>query len=135
MTFGETMGLMVPAGQQHAIQSAAHFRKSFGGAESNVAIGIVRLGHRAGWFGSLGDEPFGHYIYKAIRGEGVDVSQVQFSQSAPTGLMFRQQTFEGTSVYYYRSNSAASHFSVADLNETYMQKAKILHVTGITPAL
>lgn len=135
VTFGESMGLMFPAGGQAGIESAPQFQKGFGGAESNVAIGIARLGHRAGWFGRLGDDPFGRYIYKSIRGEGVDVSRVELSKTAPTGLMLREQTWQGTSVYYYRRGSAASEYQAAHLDEPYIRQAKVLHITGITPAL
>ena len=38
-------------------------------------------------------------------------------------------------VYYYRKGSAASLLKPEDLDEAYMAHAKVLHVTGITPAL
>lgn len=38
-------------------------------------------------------------------------------------------------VYYYRKNSAASSLSPEDIDEEYIKQAKILHITGITPAL
>jgi sugar/nucleoside kinase (ribokinase family) len=38
-------------------------------------------------------------------------------------------------VYYYRKDSAASLIEPSDLNEQYIAQAKILHITGITPAL
>jgi 2-dehydro-3-deoxygluconokinase len=36
---------------------------------------------------------------------------------------------------YYRRGSAASHLSPDDLDEQYVQSARFLHLTGITPAL
>ena len=53
VTLGETMALMRPAG----IGSLAHesdFRLGIGGAESNVAIGVARLGGSAAWIGRVG---------------------------------------------------------------------------------
>ncbi|MFC7393151.1 sugar kinase [Scopulibacillus cellulosilyticus] len=134
ITFGESMGLFMPTGQK-GIANSSQFEKSFGGAETNLAIGISRLGHQVGWFGHLGDEPIGHYIFKVLRGEGIDVSEVKFHEDANTGFMIREFISGKSSVYYYRKNSAASLMKPEDLNESYIKNAKILHVTGITPAL
>lgn len=134
ITFGESMALMMPVGTK-GIEYSATFDKSFGGAESNFAIGIARLGHRSGWFGRLGKDPLGLMIKKRIQGEGVDVSRVELATEAPTGLMFREVVSGRSSVYYYRKNSAASLMRPEHLDEEYIKQAKILHVTGITAAL
>lgn len=135
VTFGETMALLMPAKNGQGLEYASELHRSFGGAESNVAIGISRLGVSAGWFGRLGDDPLGRMIYKKIRGEGVDVSGATLTKEAPTGLMMREALMGRTSVYYYRKNSAASLMRPLHLDEAYIAQAKILHVTGITPAL
>ncbi len=75
-------------------------------------------------------------MLKTIRGEGVDVSSCQFTNEAPTGLLFKEQLSpEDLNVYYYRQNSAASLMKPEQLNLEYISQAKVLHVTGITPAL
>ncbi|MEF3313568.1 sugar kinase [Paenibacillus sp. GYB004] len=134
VTFGETMGLMMPTGVK-GIEYSAQFEKSLAGAESNVAIGIARLGHTVGWFGHLGADPLGQYGLKLIRGEGVDVSRAQLTEGAPTGLIIREVVNGRSSVYYYRKHSAASLMQPVHLDEAYIAGAKLLHVTGITPAL
>ncbi|WP_343225211.1 sugar kinase [Paenibacillus sp. EZ-K15] len=51
-------------------------------------------------------------------------------------MFFKERRSGGkTQVYYYRQGSAASLMTKEDLNESYLAQAKILHVTGITPAL
>lgn len=134
VTFGESMGLFT-AQDTRGLEYASTLHKSFGGAESNVAIGVARLGRRAGWFGALGRDPIGTMIHKSIRGEGVDVSRAVFNGEAPTGLMIRENTAGKSSVYYYRKNSAASLLRPEQLDAAYIQSAKILHVTGITAAI
>lgn len=134
VTFGETMALMLPTGSK-GIEYSPHLATSFGGAESNVAIGLARLGHQVGWFGRLGSDPLGRMILKKIRGEGVDVSKAVLADDAPTGLMFREVISGKTSVYYYRHQSAASRMEPSHIDRDYIAKASILHVTGITPAL
>ncbi|UJF36478.1 sugar kinase [Paenibacillus hexagrammi] len=134
VTFGETMALLMPTSGK-GLEYSSQLDSLFGGAESNVAIGAARLGARVGWFGRLGKDPLGRMILKRIRGEGVDVSRAELTAEAPTGLMMREVLMGKTSVYYYRKNSAASRMTPEHLDEAYIAQAKILHVTGITPAL
>jgi 2-dehydro-3-deoxygluconokinase len=133
-TFGETMALMMPESDR-GIEHVGRFVSSFAGAESNVAIGLARLGHRVGWFGRLGNDPFGRMALKGIRGEGVDVSKAVLADDGPTGLMFKETLRGRTSVFYYRKLSAASSMKPHHLDENYIKQAKILHVTGITAAI
>lgn len=134
VTFGESMGLLT-AEDSRGLEYAAQLRKSFGGAESNLAIGIARLGHSVGWCGRLGNDPLGTMIQKAIRGEGVDVSRSQLADGEPTGLMLRENVSGKASVHYYRRLSAASNMKPEHLDEQYIAGARILHVTGITAAI
>ncbi|ANE48374.1 2-dehydro-3-deoxygluconokinase [Paenibacillus swuensis] len=134
ITFGESMGLFYPEGTR-GLGQGGPLAQSFGGAESNVAIGLARLGCRPGWFSLLGDDPVGTGIHQALRGEGVDVSRVRFTNEAPTGLMLRESLRGKLSVYYYRAGSAASLLKASDIDADYIASASILHITGITPAL
>lgn len=72
------------------MRNATQFTKKIGGAESNVAIGLARLGHHAGWISKLGDDEFGKVIFAFLKGETVDVSKVAFDQEAPTGIYFKE---------------------------------------------
>lgn len=135
ITIGESMVMMV-ADQSESLQFVTNYTRKIAGAESNVAIGLARMGHSAGWISALGDDPFGRYIRNTIRGEGVDTSQVSFSEEHQTGLLVKELNEAGDpKVYYYRKNSAASRISPAILADEYFAEAKILHITGIFPAL
>ncbi|MEC5186919.1 sugar kinase [Geobacillus thermodenitrificans] len=135
VTFGETMVLLTSE-PMTPLEYSSHFYKQIGGAESNVAIGLQRLGHSVGWFSKLGNDPFGRYIHKFVRGEGVDTSRCIYTDEAPTGIFFKEKrSSTDIKVYYYRKQSAASLLSPDDLDEGYIGRAKFLHLTGITPAL
>lgn len=135
VTFGETMVLFTPA-RMLPLEYEHQYYKQMAGAESNVAIGVSRLGHSAGWFSKLGDDPFGGFIFKSLKGEGVDNSRCTFTEEAPTGLYFKEKrNASDVRIYYYRKHSAASLLNLEDLDEDYIKKARILHLTGITPAL
>lgn len=135
VTFGESM-VLFSADQNLPLEYVHQFNKQMAGAESNVAIGLAKLGHKVGWFSKLGHDPFGRYIHQFIRGQGVDTSRCIFTDEAPTAVFFKERRSPGqTQVYYYRSHSAASLMKAEELDEAYLTQAKILHVTGITPAL
>ena len=135
VTFGETMALLyaqptVPLGQ------ATAFTRSIAGAESNVAIGLARLGHEVGWFGRVGADALGTAVLAALRTDSVDVSRARVDESAPTGLLIRDSHPQRRiSVLYYRDGSAGSRLAPEDVHEEYVASARMLHVTGITPAL
>ncbi len=135
ITFGESMVLFSP-GDKGPLRHVHSFTKSIAGAESNVAIALSRLGHNVGWFSKVGNDEFGRYLEFIIRGEGVDVSRIIVDKEHQTGLLFKE-LFEhvNPNVYYYRKNSAASFLQPADIDADYIRSAKILHITGITPAI
>jgi 2-dehydro-3-deoxygluconokinase len=135
ITLGETLTLLSPEADG-PLRYVERFQRRAAGAESNVAIGVARLGHTAGWISRLGDDEFGRYILASLRGEGVDVSQVRLDPDHPTAVMFRERGLLGrVNIIYYRHGSAASHLAPGDLDPAYFQGARILHLTGITPAL
>ncbi|SFO93199.1 sugar kinase [Salibacterium halotolerans] len=135
VTIGETMALFTPD-QKGLMRYAPSYSRKFGGAESNMAIGLSRLGHQAGWISRVGDDELGKAMLHFIRGEGVDTSHVTYDTEAPTGLYFKEFRKAGDiRVQYYRKGSAASRLSTADIDENYIKQADYLHISGITPAL
>lgn len=135
VTIGETMVLFNSL-KPGPLRYAGQFEKTVGGAESNVAIGLAKLGHRVSWVSRLGDDEFGYYVRNFIRGEGVDTSYVTFDAARPTAVFFKEQhKGQESKVYYYRTGSAASGMAPEHLDERLMAQTKFLHLTGITPAL
>ncbi len=135
VTIGETMAVFTPA-SRGKLRYVHDFNLKIAGAESNLAIGLQKLGYSAGWISKLGDDEFGQLIIQTLRGEGVDLSNISIDPARPTGMMIKEFTgLDETNVYYYRTNSAASSISPDDIDEKYVKKSKIVHITGITPLL
>jgi 2-dehydro-3-deoxygluconokinase len=112
------------------------FERKVGGAELNVAIGCARLGLKAGWISRLGNDEFGRYIKHFVQGEGIDLSEVRLMDGYPTSLNFKEIMEDGSSrTFYYRANSPTSTMGPDDLNEEYFKQAKLLHITGVFPAI
>ncbi|MFD5037253.1 sugar kinase [Streptomyces sp. NPDC058378] len=133
LTFGETM---LAAQLPGTLAVGAQARTTVAGAESNVAIGLARLGHHAVWAGLVGDDEPGRLVLRTLRGEGVDITRAGTHATAPTGAMLRERRVADLArVHYWRSHSAASLLTPADLASALGDGARILHLTGITCAL
>jgi 2-dehydro-3-deoxygluconokinase len=134
ITAGETMVLGVPP-RPGRLRHASSLELKIGGAESNLAIALSRLGLSAGWAGFLGDDEPGQLVLDRIRAEGVNTSQVRRIKERPTGLYLREQIGTDVRVYYYRLGSAASTIQRDAFDADYFSGARFVHLTGITPAL
>lgn len=134
VTFGETMALFAPASIGR-LSNGTELTLGIGGAESNLAIGLSRLGVDVTWIGRVGADPLGDLVTREVRAEGVDVRAI-VDQDARTGLMVKERRVSGASrVLYYRAGSAGSRLQPDDIEPSLISGAQILHVTGITPAL
>ena len=112
ITIGETMAAFTPD-SVGALRYVQNFGIRTAGAESNVAVGLAKLGLEAAWVSRLGTDEFGCFIRNQLRAEGVDCSRV----------------------IYYRENSAASHLCPEDVTPALLDGVKVLHMSGITPVL
>jgi 2-dehydro-3-deoxygluconokinase len=134
VTLGETMGLL-RAASIGSLEHVSDFQLHIGGAESNVAIGVARLGRPAVWMGRVGDDGVGRRVLRELRAEGVTAGAV-VDPEARTGLMLKETPTSGrTRVSYYRAGSAGSRIGIDDLDFDAIESAGVLHVTGITLAL
>jgi 2-dehydro-3-deoxygluconokinase len=127
VALGETMLSVVAVDEP--LERASRFHVTHGGAESNVCVGLARLGLRAAWVSALGGDPTGDRVAAALEAEGVDLRWVRRDPARQTGLMLRDTC--GT-VRYYRAGSAASALTPSDLEGVPVEAARAAFVTGIT---
>ena len=134
--FGEAMLLLV-ADQPGPIENATAFHKRTAGAETNVAIGLARLGFKVGWASRLGADTMGRALLAAMQGEGIDCSHVTTDATQRTGFQFKGRVTDGSDppVEYHRKGSAASHMGPADVDEAWLRSARHLHATGVFAAI
>ncbi|WP_229698201.1 sugar kinase [Wenjunlia tyrosinilytica] len=111
------------------------FHRGIGGAESNVACYLARLGHRVRWISRVGADGFGDRILQEMAAAGVDVGEVQRDAARPTGVYFKERLDGHTAVTYYRGGSAASAMSADLVGREKAWSGRVLHLSGITAAL
>jgi 2-dehydro-3-deoxygluconokinase len=136
VTFGEAMMLLV-ADQPGPLERAQAFYKRTAGAETNVAIGLARLGLQVGWCSRLGTDSMGRYLLQSMVAEGVDCSRVVSDATQRTGFMIKGRVEGGgdPEVEYHRKGSAASLFQPEDIDVAWLVGCRHLHSTGIFAAL
>jgi 2-dehydro-3-deoxygluconokinase len=134
LCLGETMVMVTPA-PGGRLDAESSFALRAGGAESNVAMYLAELCHRAAWLSRVGGDPLGALLLSEVAATGVDTSLVEVAAGEPTGVYFKDPAPRGTSVYYYRRGSAASAMSPEFLRRRGPESAAVVHTSGITPAL
>ena len=136
VTLGEAMAMMV-AGSPGPLAQVETFHKRTAGAETNVAIGLARLGLKVGWGSRLGQDSMGRYLLDSLRSEGVDCSHVPLVAGERTGMVFKGRVMDGSDppVEYYRAGSAASRMQPDDVDRDWLLSARHLHATGVFAAV
>jgi 2-dehydro-3-deoxygluconokinase len=133
LTLGETM---VALRTDSMLRLGGTLRMSIAGAESNVAIGLARLGHQVSYVSRMGDDELGEFALRTLRAEGVGIDEVVVQPGGATGMILFDVGPGGRRrVHYRRSDSAAGNLSPDDMAVALQRGARILHVSGITPAL
>lgn len=136
ITVGESMlRFSVPAGD--LLLDSPGFEVQIAGAESNVAIGVARMGHKARWLSRLTNNVLGKRIVHQLAGYGVDCSGVIWTSEDRIGTYYLEfgATPRPTTVTYDRAHSSASKMTATTFELEQIAQAKILHLTGITAAL
>jgi 2-dehydro-3-deoxygluconokinase len=134
--FGEAMLLLV-ADRPGPIENAASFHKRTAGAETNVAIGLSRLGLKVGWASRLGADSMARSLLATMQAEGIDCSHVICDAGRRTGFQFKGRVVDGSDppVEYHRTGSAASSMTPADVDAAWLRSARHLHATGVFAAI
>lgn len=138
VTLGETMLRLTPPHLQR-LEQARHLDIEVGGTESNVAVGLARLGLKVLWLSRLTANPLGRLIVHTIAGQGVDTSRVVWTADDRVGLLFFEEGRppRASQVIYDRRQSAISQMRPEELPADLFHPdgARLLHLTGITLAL
>ncbi len=115
------------------LAEAPGFKKAAGGAPANVAVGVARLGYRAGFLGQVGDDDFGHFLAHTLTESGVDAKGLRFSAEARTALAFVSLRADGERNFmFFRHPSADMLWRPEDVDATYAAGTRIFHYGSIS---
>jgi len=133
---GEAMVRLAPSAGE-TLESAAVFTVHVGGAEANVCADLAYLGVATAWISRLPANPLGRRVAEAVRAAGVDTDGVLWAPEGSAGLMFLQPGAapRAGEVLYYRRQSAFASIDPDAVAWSRLDGARVVHLTGITPAL
>lgn len=131
LTIGDALVTMNPV-TKGPLRFVSHFERKAGGAELNFAIGVSRLGIDCKWISRLGADEFGRAIFNFARGEGIDMSSVEFTDKYPTSLNFKQINEDGSgSTFYYRHPSPVLTMTEDIISDDLFIDVDLVHITGV----
>jgi 2-dehydro-3-deoxygluconokinase len=127
--------LSVPSGKR--LENASRFDVFPAGAEANVITLLSRLERRTCWFGALPDNPLGRLAANALRVAGVNANGILWKESGRLGTYYVEfgEAPRGIQVTYDRAHSCATQLQASEINWDLLLDTRLLHLTGITPAL
>src|SRR5512143_2184040 len=135
-TLGELMlRLSVRSGDR--LETTDHLDVHPAGAEANVATLLARLGRKISWIGALPNNPLGRLAANALRVAGVDTSSIIQRENGRIGTYYVEfgELPRGIQVTYDRACSCATELHVNEIDWESLLDTRLLHLTGITPAL
>lgn len=135
-TFGEAMlRLSVPIGER--LETAESFDVHVAGSEANVAAGLAGLGRRVAWWSRLPDGPLGRRVIRELTAAGVDCSRITLEPEGRLGVYFVELAPppRAVRVVYDRAGSLASTITAEQIPWDLVERVRLVHVSGITPAL
>lgn len=108
-----------------------------GGAEANVGAGLASLGHSVTMLTRLPSSPLGDKARAALGAAGIDTTHIGRA-AGRMGLYFLESGagLRPSSITYDRAGSVFANSAPGDFDFTSaLEGARLLHLSGITPAL
>jgi 2-dehydro-3-deoxygluconokinase len=137
VSFGETMlRLSPPSGVR--LEEASTLHVYVAGTESNTLACLSRLHLRTIWVSALPLTPLGKHVESELRRHGVNTEHVVWMGSnTRLGIFYAEEAPNplGLQVYYDRAHSTCALIDPEAVDLSVVDSARMLHLTGITPAL
>lgn len=115
------------------LEDVGSFVKAVGGSPTNTAIGMARLGLRAGLITRVGDEHMGRFIREQLVREGVEVQGVHTDPARFTALaVLGVCDEESFPLLFYRTDCADAALDESDIDPDYILSARAVVVSGTT---
>jgi 2-dehydro-3-deoxygluconokinase len=133
---GEVMiRLSVPVGER--LDRAQPLALHPGGAEANLVGALACVGRRCAWVSGLPNNPLGKLVENHLWLSRVDTAGIVWSEQGRVGTYYLEFATppRPTQVYYDRADSCAARLRPEQINWDYLLNTRLLHLTGITPAL
>ena len=136
VTLGEVLlRLSIPSPGR--FETARQLDVQIGGAEANVAATCARLGLRTALISALPANAWGDRVRRELASHGLDCAGVRMREDARLGVYFLEYAAppRPIRVLYDRRDSAFARLTVDEVDWEPLRRARLVHLSGITPAL
>ena len=136
VALGEIMLRLSTENNNRFIQSSG-FRADYGGGEANVAVSLANFGIESEYVTKLPNNPLSDSIFRYLKSNGVETKNIVLGgERLGTYYLEVGTSIRASSVIYDRKYSSFSTLNYDELQiENILKDCKILHLSGITPAL
>jgi 2-dehydro-3-deoxygluconokinase len=127
--------LSVPSGER--LENTNHLDVYPAGTEANVLSLLSRLERKTYWAGALPQNSLGRLAGNALRTAGVDISGILWNEGGRLGTYYVEfgAPPRGIQVTYDRAHSCMAQIKPDEIDWDALFDTRLLHLTGITPAL
>ncbi|MDP2720322.1 MAG: carbohydrate kinase family protein [Dehalococcoidia bacterium] len=107
------------------------YQKYPGGSAANTIYALARLGARAGFSGTVGDDDEGRLLVQSLRSAGVNTDSVAVKKGAATGTVLAVSDKSGHRALYV-SPGANNLLTKTDVEMRYLNEASVVHFSSFT---
>lgn len=129
LVIGEAIVDFVPL-HRGPLRETEGFELHSGGAPANVAIGVSRLGGRAGLVSAVGDDEFGAFLLGALAREAVDTRSVHRVEGARTALCFITLDRHGERSFLHRGGDPILRLAPEHIDPAAVAGARVVKFSG-----
>lgn len=133
VSIGEILIDFVGSPKGRPLAEATDFRRAAGGGPANVAVGVARLGGRAGFIGKVGRDAFGDHLEQILEENGVDTRGLLRDDEANTTLVFVALNEKAVPEFvFFRHGTADTRLDPAELPRDVLAATQILHFSSVS---
>ncbi|PJF31694.1 MAG: carbohydrate kinase [Candidatus Thermofonsia Clade 1 bacterium] len=131
VTLGEALIDMVATARNVSLYDAPAFEPKAGGAPTNVAVGVARLGRQAAFVGKVGRDSFGQGLRALLEREGVDVRGMLTDSKRLTTLAFVSLSDSGDPSFAFYEGAHAA-LTADELPDDLLSQTHIFHCGSVS---
>jgi fructokinase len=127
---GETLVDFLPH-TRSSLSEAEDFSRRAGGAPANVAVGLSRLEQTPLFWTKVGRDPFGKFLARRLKDEGIPNEYIERDEVAKTSLAFVNYSNKGERFSFYRKEAADTQLEPGTVDSRDIDAVDLVYVGGV----
>lgn len=128
LSVGEALVDFISTEAVGQVEQAGGFSRYLGGSVTNLAANVARLGGRAAVAARVGDDPFGRFVRREMKRQGVIADYLKTDASARTTLVFVTRSATTADFFVYRGSDA--RLSPKDVPLAAIERTRAVHTSA-----